>query len=234
MASDSPAKEDFAAKLVEIEKKIMTRERAEEIAAAAALDVLKLYEGEVKKATRAAEEMNRVIEKREFARRVAASFEDRACRRSLDELLVDVVQDEVERVLAEKLEDAVSARLEDPELAKKLQGQGGEGDDDGESDELKQFSQRLAARLDKIEQEALPLIVESQLDERLGQKLTEKPGGPDGASPQQKGADVSPGVVRDIANTPEFKAMLDEKFKVMMNYLAGDVIPKQIKRIMGG
>ena len=223
MASDSPAKEDFAAKLVEIEKKIMTRERAEEIAAAAALDVLKLYEGEVKKATRAAEEMNRVIEKREFARRVAASFEDRACRRSLDELLVDVVQDEVERVLAEKLEDAVSARLE-----------GGEGDDDGESDELKQFSQRLAARLDKIEQEALPQIVESQLDERLGQKLTEKPGGPDGASPQQKGADVSPGVVRDIANTPEFKAMLDEKFKVMMNYLAGDVIPKQIKRIMGG
>jgi hypothetical protein len=229
MAPGSPAEEDLAARLAELEKKLVTKERAEEIAAAAALDVLKLYENEVKKATRAAEEMNRAIEKREFARRVAASFEDRACRKSLDELLVEVVQDEVERALAEKLEDAVSARLKDPELAKKLQAPAG----DGESDEFKQLSQRLAARLDKIEQEALPQIVKGQLDDRLGQKAGETPGVPDDAALQQKGGEVSPDVVRGIANTPEFKAMLEEKFKVMMTYLAGDVIPKQIKRLMG-
>ncbi len=221
MVADSPVEQDFAAKLAELEKKLITRERAEEIAAAAALDVLKVYEIEVKKATRAAEEMRTVIEKREFARRVAASLEDRVCRKSLDELLVDIVQDEVERALAEKVADAVAAQLEDPEVAKKLQAQasGGEGES-GEDDKLEQFSQRLAARLDKIEQEALPQIVKGQLDERLGQKPKGDPG--------------APGVVRDIANTPEFKAMLEEKFKVMMNYLVGDVIPKQVKRLMGG
>ncbi len=46
--------------------------------------------------------------------------------------------------------------------------------------------------------------------------------------------EVARGSVREIVNTPEFKGVLDDKFKVMMNYLTQDVIPKQIRRMTGG
>ena len=233
MAAKSPTDQDLAARVADLEKKLVTRERVEEIAAAAALDVLKFYESEVKKATQAAEEMTGALEKREFARRVAASFEDRACRRSLDELVVEVAQDEVQRALQEKVADAIAERIEDPEFAEKLKGPAGASEEI--SKQLEGASKRLAERLDRIEQEALPQLVEEllgkRLDEKLDQKLDDKL---DADALEQKVIEAAKGAVRDIANIPEFKAMLDEKFKVMMNYLAKDVIPKQIKRMTGG
>lgn len=249
MAEDSPTVEDLAAKLAELEKKLVTKERAEEIAAASALDVLKFYEKEVRDATEAARELTRAFEKREFARRVAASLDDRAIRRTLDDLVVETIQDELEQAVGQKIKDAFSSQLEDPEFAGKLKEIAGGGEADQE------FAKELAERMDKIEQEALPQLVEKLLDKKLDEKLDEKldkkleenldavPVGAivesaaeelDTEAMQQRVLEVARGSVREIVNTPEFKGVLDDKFKVMMNYLTQDVIPKQIRRMMGG
>ncbi len=245
MPADGPTIKDLAAKLADLEKKLVTKERAEEIAAASALDVLKFYEKEVRDATEAARELTRAFEKREFARRVAASLDDRSIRRTLDDLVVETIQDELEQAVGQKIKDAFSSQLEDPEFAGKLKeiAGGGEG--------AQEFAKGLAERMDRIEQEALPQLVEKLLDKKLDQKLEEKleenleavpigsivepaDEGLDAEAVRQQVVEVARGSVREIVNTPEFKAVLEDKFKVVMNYLTQDVIPKQIRRMMGG
>jgi hypothetical protein len=249
MPADGPTLEDLAAKLADLEKKLVTKERAEEIAAASALDVLKFYEKEVRDATEAAREATRAFEKREFARRVAASLDDRSIRRTLDDLVVETIQDELEQAVGQKIKDAFSSQLEDPEFAEKLKeiAGGGEG--------VQEFAKGLAERMDKIEREVLPQLVEKLVDkkveEKLDAKLEEKleenldavpvgaivesaAEGLDTEAVRQQVVEVAKGSIREIVNTPEFKGVLDDKFKVMMNYLTQDVIPKQIRRMMGG
>lgn len=245
MTTNGPANEDLAGRLGEVEKSLVTREKAEEIAASAALDVLKFYEKEVKEATQVAKELGRALEKRQFAQRVAESLSTRVCLQRLNELTEGVDEDELKLAVEARMRDAFSSQLESPEFAEKLKELVGSGG------ELQDISKRLFKRLVKIEQEGLPQLVEEQVDEKLEEKLSAISADTitakeeelvrralaaklDGQALQQQVLEVARSSIREIVNTPEFKSVLDNKFKVMVNYLSQEVIPKQIKRLMGG
>jgi len=207
-------------RLADIESKLLTREKVEEIAAAAALNVLEVFKPEVRKATQAADEVERALEPHQFARKVAASFADRACARSLDKLLVQVLQDEIGNAVEEKLPEAFDAVMQQPEVAAKLQG-GAEAAEQalGKIDET---SRQLAQRLDKIEQEAVPKIVDRELEKKLVSDTM-----------KQLVVEVARQAVKEIVNMPEFKSALEDKFKVMIKYITEDVIPKIVRKHMG-
>jgi len=248
------ASQDSARTVEELEQRFVTRERAEEIAASAALDVLKLYEGEARKAIESVAELARALERHEFARKVADSLTTSVCRKALQETVGDIVHFEFEQAIDNAARKVFSSQLDTPKFATKLK------EIAGASKEVDKASQRLAARLDKIEHETLPERVETLFNQRLQAKLSdlsvetiaEKL---DGKALEKQLMTLSGNAVRDvmgspdfkavveeslfhaamgnIANTPEFKALLDEKFKTMIDYLSQDVIPKQIERLGG-
>ena len=141
-----------------------------------------------------------------------------------------------------QMKSALAEQLESSEFADKVKEISGDAGD---------AQNQLVARLDKIEKEALPALIDSVMAE----KLTEKLGG---IAPEALEASIGTKVqealaahldmealnkqileiaqqsIGKIANTPEFKEMLDGKFKIVMNFLSKEVIPKQIRRQMGG
>ena len=247
--------EELARKVDELERKLVTREKAEEIAAGAALDVLKLYEDQAKRAVESVEDLTRAFEKREFARSVAESLSTGVCRKALQETVGDIVHFEFEQALETKARKVFVSQLGTPRFAEKLK------EIAGASEEIDRASQRLAARLDRIESETLPERVEMLFNQKLQDKLGD-------LSPEMIAEKLDPKVlekqlmklsgdaVRDVmtspelkavveeslfhaamtnvANTPEFKALLDEKFNAMLEYISQDVIPKQVERLGGG
>ncbi|MHC5053662.1 MAG: hypothetical protein ACYTKD_02970 [Planctomycetota bacterium] len=74
-------------RLAELERKLITREQAEGIAAGAALDVLKVHESEMREAVKAIKEATAILEKRTFARKVAESLRAKVCRAEIEELV---------------------------------------------------------------------------------------------------------------------------------------------------
>lgn len=249
------ASQGLALSAEELDRRYVTREKAEEIAAGAALDVLKLYETEAKRAVESVEELTQALETREFARKVAQSLGTGACRKALQETVGDIVHFEFEEALDSQARKVFTSQLETPKFAEKLK------EIAGASQEVDRASQRLAARLDKIEHETLPQRMETlfvqKLQDKLGdvspEAIIEKF---DGKALEKQFMKLSKSAVRDamsspefravleeslfnaavsnIANTPEFKALLDEKFKTMIEYLSEDVIPKQVERLGGG
>jgi hypothetical protein len=247
--------EELARKVDGLEREIVTRDKAEEIAAGAALDVLKLYEEKAKRAVESVEDLTRALEKREFARSVAESLSTGVCRKALQETVGDIVHFEFEEALETKARKVFVSQLGTPRFAEKLKQIA------GASEEIDRASQRLAARLDRIERETLPERVEMLFNQKLQDKLgdlspemiAEKL---DGKVLEKQLMKLSGDAVRDvmtsaelkavveeslfhaamtnIANTPEFKALLDEKFNAMLEYISRDVIPKQVERLGGG
>ena len=247
--------EELARKVDELERKLVTREKAEEIAAGAALDVLKLYEDQAKRAVESVEDLTRAFEKREFARSVAESLSTGVCRKALQETVGDIVHFEFEQALETKARQVFVSQLGTPRFAEKRK------EFAGASEEIDRASPRLAARLDRIESETLPERVEMLFNQKLQDKLGD-------LSPEMIAEKLDPKVlekqlmklsgdaVRDVmtspelkavveeslfhaamtnvANTPEFKALLDEKFNAMLEYISQDVIPKQVERLGGG
>ncbi len=207
-----------------LEKKLMTKEKVENIAryeaATAAMDLL---------------------EKKEFARSIAEVLELKPIRKKLEEIVGDSVSaDDVSKTVTKEAKGVFEELLDDPKFAKKLKAAAGGGDD------VKEATKTLVDRVKKIEN-ALPALVKKMLKETLDKV----PSGPstkdiDGAvekavaskldvkALQEQVTQIAAESVRDIANSPDFKAMLDGKFKVMTNYITKELLPKQIKRIMGG
>jgi hypothetical protein len=249
MAEDAAKKKKTADRLDELEKMILTKEKVEEIAAAAALDVLKIFEKEVRDATHAVKELGRAFEEREFARRVAATLDSRACRRKLDDMTSGVDEEAIAEAVEAKANEVIASRLEGPELAEKVNELAGAAAGGGE--EIQELKNRLAARMDAIEQEALPKLLAKLLDEKLEEKFGAVSAEAIGARQeelvrkaidekldeeglQQVVIQSARGSLAEVVNTTEFKAALDDKFKVMLNYLANEVIPKQIRKLTGG
>ncbi|MHC4202102.1 MAG: hypothetical protein ACYSU0_19090, partial [Planctomycetota bacterium] len=99
LAGDGDGTSQDPARTVEPDQKFVTCERAEEIAASAALDVLKLYEGKARKAIESVEELARALERREFARKVADSLTTSVCRKALQEAVGDTIHFELEQAI---------------------------------------------------------------------------------------------------------------------------------------
>jgi adenylate kinase len=177
-----------------------------------------------------------MLETKEFTRRLVELLGDEEVREDIPGLGGggEDLELQVKSAFAEQLESTEFA-----DKVKEISGDAGNAQD------------QLVARLDKIEKQALPALVDSVLTE----KLTEKLGGiaPEaleasiGSKVQEALAthldmealnkqilEIAQQSIGKIANTPEFKEMLDGKFKIVMNYLISEVIPKQIRRQMGG
>jgi hypothetical protein len=250
-----PTLEGLARRIAELERRLVTRGRAEEIAASAALDVLKLYESEVREAVEAGKEMTKVLQRREFARKVAESLPTRVCRRELEEIVADMVHFEFENALDERAKGVFASELETPRFAQKLQ------EIAGARREVDAASRRLAERLDRIEREALPERLERLFNEKLREKLGDVSAETiaarlDGRALEQQMLQLAQSTVheivntpvfrsmlddslfqaamRDVVNTPQFKSMLDDKFKAMSEYLSREVIPKHVERLKSG
>jgi hypothetical protein len=182
-----------------------------------------------------------LLETKEFTRRIVALLEDDPVKTKVEEISGGAVSpDQLEQTADLQARNVFAEQIETPEFAEKVKSVMG-------GDDAKDLSKRLIERMDRIEKEALPAIVERLLEEKMGavsgDAIAEKVGGMvqeavaakvDPAAMQQQIVDIAQENIKDIANTPGFKAMLDEKFKVVLNYLTKDVIPKQIKKIMGG
>ncbi|MHC4249793.1 MAG: hypothetical protein ACYS9X_11760 [Planctomycetota bacterium] len=244
--------EDLDRRLAELEQKLITREQTERIAAGAALDVLKVHESEMREAVKAIEEATAILEKRTFARKVAESLRTKVCRAEIEELVGDTVHYESEQAFEAKAKDIFSSQLETPEFARRLR------EIAGAAKEVDTASRRLATRLDRIEQEALPQRVEKLFNEKLEEKLGDVSAEAivaklDDQILEQLLLGLARGAIndimnssefrsmldesllqatmRDVINTPEFKAILDERFKAMADFLSEDVVPKHIERL---
>jgi hypothetical protein len=206
-------------RMAELEQAFLTPEKAEKVARHEALT--------------AAMDM---LETKEFTRRVIELLGDEEVREDIPGFGGggEDLELQVKNVFAEQLESS--------EFTDKVKEISGDASD---------VQEQLVSRLDKIEREALPALI----DNVLADKLTEKLGGID---PEALEANIATKVqealgahldmealnkqileiaqqsIGKIANTPEFKEMLDGKFKIVMNYLSKEVIPKQIRRQMGG
>jgi broad-specificity NMP kinase/uncharacterized protein (UPF0335 family) len=176
-----------------------------------------------------------VLETKEFTRRIAAVLDEKAVRAKVEEISGGA--EDLEEKLSLQVQNAFAEGLESGEFAEKVEElAGGSG-----------AQKALIERVERMEKEALPALIEKAVSEKLGAaseegisaKIDEALGAAlstklDAAAIQQQVMQMVGASIKDISNSPEFKAMLDGKFKVMMNYISQDVIPKQIKRIMGG
>ena len=169
-----------------------------------------------------------LLETKEFTRRVSALLDEGSVRDKISEISGGALD-------ASEFKNVLLKELESPDVIEKVKAAGG-----GDAQEL---SNRLVERMERIEKEALPAIVERILTEKMGavseESITAKVGTmiTQHLQPEAMEAQilkVAQENIKDIANTPGFKAALDDKFKVMMKYLVADVIPKQVRKLMGG
>jgi polyhydroxyalkanoate synthesis regulator phasin len=250
--ADVPTIEELNARVDDLERRFVTKERVEQIAASAALDVLKMYERDIREGVSAMRDFGRSLEKREFARKVAESLSTLVCRRALEEPVADVVHFEFEKAIDARAQHVFEEELRTPKVAKRVR------EIAGASREVESASRRLARRLDRIEQETLPQRLDRMFQERIDEKLGNVSAEAIAAKLDLR---MLTGQVSEVArdaigemlftgelqallkdtllqaamnnlvNTDEFKKLLDEKFKTITKYLADDVIPKYINKI---
>ncbi len=250
ISSGVPTKQELEKKILDARRELMTNEDFGEWLKDGTLAVMKeigLGEGvaDLEKAfvtPESAQKISRdealgaamdMLETSEFSRRIVELMSDEEFREEIPDLgggggggeELDV---QVKKVFAEQLDS--------DEFAEKVKGVSGGGD----------IKKDLVARVEKMEKEALPTLVEKMLSEKLGGVTPDALEANIGAKIQEVLAsqldpealnkqilEIARGSIAQIANTTEFKAMLDGKFKMMMNYIVQDVLPKQIRRLMG-
>jgi len=152
-----------------------------------------------------------LLEKKEFTKRIAEVFDEKPVRKKLEKLAGGAGSGDIEKAAELQAKNVFAELLEGKDFAEKvkdLAGSAGGGE--------------LGERVDKI-QKALPTLVEKTLATKLDPKAL-----------QEQMSKVAESSISDIANSPVFKEMLEAKFKAIMSYLTQDVIPKQIRRMMGG
>jgi len=152
-----------------------------------------------------------LLEKKEFTKRIAEVFDEKPVRKKLEDLAGGAGSDDIEKTVELQAKNVFAEGLEGKDFAEKvkeLAGSSGGGE--------------LGERIDKL-QSALPTLVEKTLATKLDPKAL-----------QEQMSKVAESSISDIANSPVFKEMLEAKFKAIMSYLTQDVIPKQIRRMMGG
>jgi hypothetical protein len=243
--------EELARRLDDLERKAVGKERVEQIAASAALDVLKLYERDLREAIEGVRGLQRAFEKREFARKVADCLSTSICRKGLEEPVGDIVHFEFEKAVEARAQQVFDAELQTPKVAKRVR------EIAGASKEIESASRRLARRLDQIEQEAMPKRLEKLFTDKLEQKLGDVSAEAIAAKIERKVIqrqlkEVAHDVIaelllkgelramlndslldvamRGLVNSQEFKQVLDLKFKTMTTYIAEEVIPKHLGR----
>jgi hypothetical protein len=156
-----------------------------------------------------------LLEKKEFTRRIAEVLDEKPVRKKLEELGGGGAPEGLDDTIALQAKNAFMELLDGNEFAGKVTelagGAGGGGD-----------AAQLEERVGKI-QNALPGLVDKILASKLDPKAL-----------QEQMSKIAESSIGDIANSPIFKEMLEAKFKAIMTYLTQDVIPKQIRRMMGG
>jgi hypothetical protein len=257
IAKDRPTKDEIAAEMDKQRQALMTSQDFGEWikdGAKAALEEVGLADGMagIKKAVLGADKVEKiarhealtasmdVLETKEFTRRIADVLDEKVVRKKLQQV-AGGDPDQMEQTAELQARNVFAELLESPEFSEKVTGLA------GGSEEVKEVGQKLVERMDAIEKEGLPGLVEKLLTDKLSgvapDAIAEKvqatvqeaiAGKLDPEALQQQVVEIAKSSIRDISNSPDFKAMLDGKFKVMMNYISQDVIPKQIKRLMGG
>ena len=242
--------EELTRRVEELEQKLVAKDRVEQIAASSALDVLKLYERDIREAVEEMKRFGRALEKREFARKVAESLATLICRRALEEPVADIVHFEFEKAVDARAQQVFDEELKTPKVAKRLR------EISGASKEVESASRRLARRLDQIEQEALPKRLERMFHEKVEQKLGDVSAEAiaskldvklirrqlvevahdaigdmlvSGELKNMLNDSLLQAAMSNLVNTTEFKSLLDAKFKTMTEYLSREVIPKHLE-----
>jgi hypothetical protein len=157
-----------------------------------------------------------LLEKKEFSRRIAEVLDEKPIRKKLEGLGGGKPAD-IEKVVVAQSRGVFMELLEGKHFAGKIKELAGSA---GKADKT---AAQLAERIGKIEKEALPALVDKVLASKLDPKAL-----------QAQMSKIAESSISDIANSPVFKEMLEAKFKAIMTYLTQDVIPKQIRRMMGG
>ncbi|MHC4253293.1 MAG: hypothetical protein ACYS9X_29590, partial [Planctomycetota bacterium] len=216
--------------LGDIEKKLLTEDRVERIARHEALSAV----------------MD-LLEKKDFVKRIAEVLDEKLVKAKIEEIAGGGIDsDQIDETAEVRAKSVFAELIESDEFAQKVQEVGGGGGGGG-SEQLQEVAKRLAERMELIEKEALPALVEGMLQDKLGSVSADAIGKQVSSAVQeaitaqvnpqalqQQMAQIAKDSIAEIANTDEFKALLEGKFKVMLNYITKDVIPKQITRIMGG
>jgi hypothetical protein len=235
MVNTRPTKEDLSDAVMQVRTDLMTNEDFASWIKDGALEAIKgaglagnVQDIEKKLLTR--ERVERIarhealtaamdlLEKKEFTRRIAEVLDEKPVREKLAELGGGGgTPDGLEDTVALQSKNTFMELLDGQEFADKVKELGG-GGGGGDAASAAQIEERIG----KL-QEALPTLV----DKILAAKL-------DPAALQQQMSKVAESSIGDIANSPVFKEMLEAKFKAIMTYLTQDVIPKQIRRMMGG
>jgi len=185
-----------------------------------------------------------VLDSKEFKRRIADLMDDRVIRSKIEEIGGGVTPEQLEQTADLQARNVFAEQIDSAEFAEKVKAVAGSGG-------AEESAKKLMARMEKIEKDALPQLVEKLVAEKATAQLG-------AASPeaiqarveesvqhslaakinpqalQQHVMQIAQGEIAKIANTPEFKAMLDGKFKLLTDYLAQEFIPKQIRKLMGG
>jgi len=217
----------FDARLAEIEKASVNEGR-----------IAKVAKQEAEEAALA------VLDSKEFKRRIADLMDDRVIRSKIEEIGGGVTPEQLEQTADLQARNVFAEQIDSAEFAEKVKAVAGSGG-------AEESAKKLMARMEKIEKDALPQLVEKLVAEKATAQLG-------AASPeaiqarveesvqhslaakinpqalQQHVMQIAQGEIAKIANTPEFKAMLDGKFKLLTDYLAQEFIPKQIRKLMGG
>ncbi|MHC4247830.1 MAG: hypothetical protein ACYS9X_01750 [Planctomycetota bacterium] len=156
-----------------------------------------------------------LLEKKEFTRRIAEVLDEKPVRKKLEEVGGGSKPGDLEETVALQAKNAFMELLDGNEFAGKVTELAGASGGGGDAAQLEE-------RVGKI-QEALPGLVDKILASKLDPKAL-----------QEQMSKIAESSISDIANSPVFKEMLEAKFKAIMTYLTQDVIPKQIRRMVGG
>lgn len=228
-----PTKEDLADAVIQVRTDLMTNEDFSSWIKDGALEAIKgaglagnVQDIEKKLLTK--ERVERIarhealtaamdlLEKKEFTRRIAEVLGEKPVRKKLEELAGGAKPDDLEETVGLQAKNVFMELLDGKDFAgkvKELAGSSGEGD---------KATAQVVERIGKIEK-ALPALVDKTLAAKLDPKAL-----------QAQMSKIAESSIGDIANSPVFKEMLEAKFKAIMSYLTQDVIPKQIRRMMGG
>jgi hypothetical protein len=228
-----PTKEELTDAVIQVRTDLMTNEDFASWIKDGALEAIKEagLSGDVKDITKKIITKDRVeriarhealtasmdlLEKKEFVKRIAEVLAEKPVRQKLEELAGGAGPKDLEETVGLQAKNVFVELLDGDEFAGKVKELA------GNSDEAEKAAAQIDEKVGKL-QAALPALVEKTLTAKLDPKAM-----------KEQMSKIAESSISDIANTPVFKEMLETKFKAIMTYLTQDVIPKQIRRMMGG